>query len=176
MVGSVDYAEADRIVRLLSPSHGRLSVLARGARRSKRRFAGALEPGNRIAAVLRPGRGELWHLDGATLLDGRLHARDHLERIALLLYACELCGGLSREQHPEARLYGLLDMALTLIDGVSEPPSALFRIALEAKALTFAGLLPTLDRCAACGEPLGEDPLVFDPAVRGVARRLPCRR
>ena len=34
VVGGLDYGEADRIVRLLSPSLGKVAVLARGARRA----------------------------------------------------------------------------------------------------------------------------------------------
>jgi DNA repair protein RecO (recombination protein O) len=167
VVGGIDYGEADRIVRLLSPTLGRVSVLARAARRSNRRFTGALEAGNRITATVRPGRGDLWHLKAAKLEDGRLHARADLEVLSLLAYACEVCGELARPLHSEPRLFGLLDMALVLLDGVTAPPSPLFRLGLEAKALTFAGLTPTLDRCAICSEP-ATGGLAFDPAAGGV--------
>ena len=167
VVGGIDYGEADRIVRLLSPTLGRVSVLARAARRSNRRFTGALEAGNRISATVRAGRGELWHLKAAKLEDGRLHARSDLEVLSLLAYACEVCGELARPLHPEPRLFGLLDMALVLLDGVTAPPSPLFRLGLEAKALTFAGLTPTLDRCAICGE-AATGALAFDPGAGGV--------
>ena len=49
----VDYGEADRILTLLTPELGRVAVLARGARKSQRRFAGALEPFAVLAAVER---------------------------------------------------------------------------------------------------------------------------
>lgn len=167
VVGGLDYGEADRIVRLLSPSLGKVAVLARGARRSTKRYGGGLEAGNRIQATVRRGSGELWHLRGAKLMDGRLHARDDLEVLALLAYACELCGELARPAHPEPRLYGLLEMALLLLDGGTAPPSPLWRMALEAKALTFAGLTPTLDRCARCGQ-APEGRLAFDPGSGGL--------
>ena len=41
------------------------------------------------------------------------------------------------------------------------------RAALEAKALTFAGLAPRLVRCVRCGLP-AEDPIVFDAENGGV--------
>lgn len=170
VLGTTDYGEADRVVRLLTPERGRLAVLARNARRSKRRFAGALEPGNRVMATLRPGRGELWHLDRATLEAGRPHARQDLARLGLLLYATELCGALAREHHAEPRLFGLLDTALILLDAMTGPPGTLFRLALEAKALTFAGVAPVLDRCSTCGEP-PDAPMVFLPASGGAAHR-----
>ena len=168
VLGHVDFGDRDRIVRLLSPDHGRVACLARGARGSRRRFAGALDVGNRVQASLRPGKGELWHLDEAVLLDGRTGARQDLLRLTLLAYAGELCGALAREHQPEPRLYGLLDMACLLLDAMTGAPGAAFRAGLEAKALTFAGLAPSLSRCVTCGEPLlpGEDP-AFDPDKGG---------
>jgi recombinational DNA repair protein (RecF pathway) len=89
-------------------------------------------------------------MDAALLQDGRTHARGDLERIALMAYATEVCGQLSREEHPEPKLYGLLDMAITLIDALIEPASQLFRLGLEAKALTFAGIAPRFTTCMTC--------------------------
>lgn len=172
-MGSADYGDADRILRLLTPEHGRLSALARSARRSTKRFGGALDHGNRIDAALRPGAGSLWHLDEATLVDGRLGARRTLGTLALLSYATELCAALAREHHAEPRLFGLLDTAGLLLSAITGPPGPLFRLALEAKALTFAGLQPALMRCAACDGP-AEDPMVFAPASGG-AMHLACQ-
>lgn len=168
VVGHADYGDADRIVRLLTPAYGRVSALARGARRSQRRFGGALDTGNRIEAALRPGSGSLWHIDEATLVDARLGARRDLKRTGLLAYATELCGALAREHHEEPRLFGLLDMAGLLLGAMTIAPSPLFRLALEAKALTFAGVQPVLDRCALCDDPV-EDPMLFVPVSGGAA-------
>lgn len=166
MVGLSDYGEADRIVRLLTPRWGRVSALARGAKRRSRRFGGALDLSNRVEAALRPGAGTLWHLDEATLVDGRLGARRDLAQIAMLGYATELCAALAREHHAEPRLFGLLDMAGVLLAALTGPPGSLFRLGLEAKALTFAGFQPALLRCAACDEELDE-PMLFLPEAGG---------
>jgi DNA repair protein RecO (recombination protein O) len=166
------YKEADRIVTLLTPEHGRITALARNARRSSRRFGAALDLGNRIDCTLRPPKGAWWGLDAAELQDARTGARSDLERIALLAYACEVCGQLAREDHPEPKLFGLLDMAATLIDGCLTPPSPVFRWGLEAKALSFAGLAPVLGRCARCeGAPVEPMRLAL---ARGGAVHLDC--
>jgi DNA repair protein RecO (recombination protein O) len=151
IVGLQNHREADRIVRLLTPENGRITAHARNARKSSRRFGGALDIGNRIEATLRPPKSGWWGLDSALLQDGRTHARGDLERIALMAYSTEVCGQLAREDHPEPKLYGLLDMAITLIDALSGPASPMFRLGLEAKALTFAGVAPRLGRCMTCG-------------------------
>jgi DNA repair protein RecO (recombination protein O) len=166
VLGHVDYAERDRIVRLLTPDLGRISALARNARGSRRRFAGALDLGSRIQAQIEPGGGDLWHLREATLCEGRLHLREDLVLLALATYGCELVGGLAAEERPEERLFGLLEVFLTVLDGLLVPPGGLYRIGLEIKALTCGGIAPVLDRCARCGGGLDGD-LRFSPAAGG---------
>lgn len=156
VVGLQDYKEADRIVRLLTPENGRITALARSARSSSKRFGGTLDIGNRIEVTLRPpkGVGGWWSIDRASLEDGRPHIRTDLERLALLAYCTEVCGQLAREDHAEPKLFGLLDMAISLLDAMTTAPSPLFRLGLEAKALTFAGVGPQMTHCVSCGEPL----------------------
>jgi DNA repair protein RecO (recombination protein O) len=152
-VGVRAFKEADRMVDLLTPGHGRITAIARNARHSQRRFGAALDVGNRIEASLRPPRGSLWGLDEATVLDGRVGAHNDLDLLTLLVYASEICGRLAREDHPEPKLFGLLDMAATLLDAMSAPPSVQFRLGFEAKALTFVGVTPVLDACVSCSQP-----------------------
>jgi DNA repair protein RecO len=156
VVGLQNHREADRIVRLLIPENGRISALARSARSSSKRFGGTLDIGNRLEVTLRPPRSidGWWGLEAATLEDGRAHIRSDLERLSLLAYCTEVCSKLAREGHAEPKLFGLLDMTLSLLDAMTSAPTPCFRLGLEAKALTFAGLCPQMLRCANCEDPL----------------------
>jgi DNA repair protein RecO (recombination protein O) len=166
VAGAQPYGDADRIVRFLTPGHGRVAALARRVRTARNPYGGALEVGNRVDARLRPGRGSLWSLGEVKLLDGHLSLRGDLPRLTLAAYATELCAGLAREDHPEPRLFGLLEMALLVLDALTGPPAAAFRAGLEAKALTFAGLCPVLHRCLRCGEP-PDPPMRLDVVAGG---------
>jgi DNA repair protein RecO (recombination protein O) len=53
---SIRYGEADRILHLYTPRHGRLSAIAKGARRSRSRFGARLEPFFHVRAVRVPRR------------------------------------------------------------------------------------------------------------------------
>ncbi|MDP2315321.1 MAG: DNA repair protein RecO [Pseudomonadota bacterium] len=150
VIGRQDYGESDRIVRVLTPDEGRVSVLARGARADRSRWAG-LDLATRARIRSRPGRTDLETLVEIEVADPRVGIRGSLERLALAAYACELCGALAREGHPEPRLYGLLEMALLVLDAATEDPGDALRAGLEAKALTFVGVAPVLDRCVVCG-------------------------
>src|ERR1700756_3888015 len=47
------FGESDRIVTLITEQHGKLTGIAKGAKNSRRRFAGTLEPFVRIRVVFR---------------------------------------------------------------------------------------------------------------------------
>ncbi|MBL8952269.1 MAG: DNA repair protein RecO, partial [Myxococcaceae bacterium] len=91
VLSGVDYGEADRIVTLFTVGRGRLSAFAAGARKSKRRFPGALEPGTHLKARLVERRGDTYRLDAADVVSSFHHLRGDLGRIARSLYALELC-------------------------------------------------------------------------------------
>lgn len=165
VVGHADLGESDRIIRLLTAESGRISAVARGARRSKKRFAGALDPGTRLDVTIRAGRGALPTLVSADIRHAPNRARADFSRIAAMLYACEVCGALAPEGDDAARLFGLLEVWLDVLEGEHTPGTA-SRIALEAKALTFAGLCPALAHCARCGDALTGE-LVFSDEAGG---------
>lgn len=167
VLGHVDYGEADRIVRLITAEEGRIAAMARGARRSKRRFAGMLDLGNRVVVQLKRGKGALPVITEVSLEHGHPHVRGDLGRITQMAYACELIGALARENHSEPKLFGLLQVALLVLDGATSTPTPVFRWGLEAKALSFAGLTPGLRRCMVCDLPFGNEPLRYSASVGG---------
>ena len=146
---TVPYGESDLVVHLLVRGRGRVSAFARGARSSRRRFGGALEPFLLVEALLaeRPGQ-DLWMVREAAVLDAHAGLRDDLHRIAHAGYAAELAHELSRPAEPADGLFELLaDFLRRLAAG--RPSSARLR-ALELGALEAAGLAPELSVCARC--------------------------
>jgi DNA repair protein RecO (recombination protein O) len=159
VLGHVDVGEADRIVRLLCEGEGRVDVMARGARSSRRRFGGALEPGTRVRAVARRGRGALPWLEEVEVRALPRLARSDLDRMLLMHHGCEVIGALAEVGEDVNRELRLLEVWLELLEGEVAPGEA-SRVAFEAKALTFAGLAPALRQCASCGRALS-DPARF---------------
>ncbi len=162
MVGAVDTGDADRIVRLLSAELGRVSVVVR---RARSRSGAATQVGTVVRVTAASPRDGLYAAKSVEVVAGPMRARDSLLRIGLLSYGCELCAALAPEHTPAPKLAGLLRAWLALLEGPNEPGTA-HRLALEAKACTFAGLAPALLRCATCGGGL-DDPTVFDPESGG---------
>jgi len=163
---TVDYGERDRVVTLFSRDRGKLSAFARGARSSRRRFGGTLEPFTLVAAELTERAGDLWGLEDASVERGFGNVRGDLARIACASYAVELARELVRDAEPHEDLFDALVAYLALLDDGPARPWDLRRFELDA--LRAAGLQPALETCARCGRPAGEGPCPFDPAQGGV--------
>ena len=163
---TVDYGERDRVVTLFSRERGKLSAFARGARSSRRRFGGALEPFTLLAVELTERGGDLWVLEDAAVERGYGKLRGDLARIACASYAIELARELVRDAEPHEDLFDALVAYLALLDEGPALPWDLRRFELDA--LRAAGLQPALEDCARCGRPAGQGPARFDPLQGGV--------
>lgn len=159
VVRVVDYGEADRVATLVLREHGKVSALAKGARRSRKRHAG-LELFAHGEATLREGRGELWSLEEMHVARGFPHLSIDVARMAQAAYGCELTRELLAPHHAEPRAFELLRRLLELIDGGRAEGAlgpATLRI-FELSLLEALGLAPALDRCVLCGDELAGQP------------------
>jgi DNA repair protein RecO (recombination protein O) len=173
VLGTVDYGDADRLVTLFTRGAGKLTAFAAGARKSRRRFAGALEPCTLLKAQLVERRGSTLRLDGVDVLRAFSGLRSELSRIGRALYVVELCRELLRDQEPHPELFDLTSGWLAQLEEGTAGPTSL--IAFELEALSLAGLRPRLDACAVCSGDLGLEPR-FDAAHGGgVCQRCQAR-
>lgn len=163
--------ESDLLVVLYTDLHGRVSAVARGARRSQRRFAGALSllVLGRYQLGRRP-RGDLWSLESADVVREWTQLSTDVIAVAHASYIAELVGGLLPTEAPEPHA---LELIIALWDSLAEAgPSPGALRATELALLDLGGHRPALDQCAACGSVELDVGTVFDPTRGGVI----CRR
>jgi DNA repair protein RecO (recombination protein O) len=166
LVSSTVYGEADRIVTLVTRGLGKISAIARGARKSRTRFGAALAPFVVGLATVAERRGELFTLSEYSVVrDFSAVGRDVVS-MAHASYAAELCRELSPPRQPEPALYALLVECLEAL--AQAPPRADTLRAFELRLLETVGLGPALDRCAACGEPPTAEVHTVDPGRGGI--------
>lgn len=166
MLACLDYGDADRLVTLFTKGRGRLTAFAAGARKSKRRFAGALELGTHLKAQLVERRGgDTCRLDNVDIVSSFFTLREDLPRISRALYCLELCRELTRDHEPHVPLFECLVAYLTELDARRAGPTSLLKFELDALRLT--GFMPRFAPCAICAGPAGARPR-FDPEAGGV--------
>jgi len=159
--------ESDLVVQLFTRDHGRVSAIARGARRSRKRFGGGLEALVLLAIELgrRKRGGELWGLDAIEPReDHRALANDPIVW-GHAAYGLELMRELAPAEVPEPQLLALV---VALWRALADGPSPAVLRAFELALVRILGSEVALEQCAACGRDDLEQHAVFDP-VRGGA-------
>lgn len=143
------YRETSALIELLSALHGRVAVVARGARRRTSHWREALLP-FRPLAVAWSGRGELGTLTAAEAEEPALPLAGR--GLASAFYLNELLVRLLPRHDPCAGLYARYAWALArLAAGDAEEP--VLRV-FEKDLLEVLGYGPVLDREARSGAPI----------------------
>ena len=167
-----DQGESDRVVHLYTETQGRVGAIAKGARRSKRRFPGTLEILSLIdVRLVDPPRAQLMRLESAKLVGAFEGITDSLARYAIACRFLELLDRLTaeREAHPD-----LFHFAVGLLEVLrAAEPDRLLAVLVLAKTLARLGYRPQLVRCAVCGNelPAEEGRVAFLPAHGGAVCR-----
>jgi len=149
---SIRYGEADRIVHVYTPQHGRLSAIAKGARRSRSRFGARLEPFFRVRAVLHEGRGDLYTVTSVDTVAAHAALRDHAATLDAAARACDAVARLFETPEPHPEVFHLLGNELALLSSDPAHARAANGLAFRLKLLLAAGIVPQLGSCATCGE------------------------
>jgi DNA repair protein RecO (recombination protein O) len=163
---SIRYGEADRILHLFTPGYGRLSAIAKGARRTRSRFGARLEPFFHIRVMLHEGRGDLHTVTGADTVAAHPALRDHAATLDAAARACDAVGRLFETPEPHPEVFRLLANELALLDLDPAHARPAVGLAFRLKLLLAAGILPQLGSCAECGE--SEHLQGFSAAAGGV--------
>src|SRR6187397_2027459 len=85
----IRYGEADRVLHLYTPEHGRVSAIAKGVRRVTSRFGGRLEPFFRAHFVLYQGRSDMLTVTSVETIAAHPRLREHAGALDTAARACE---------------------------------------------------------------------------------------
>ncbi|HXX46892.1 MAG TPA: DNA repair protein RecO [Myxococcota bacterium] len=166
-----DQGESDRVVHLYSQALGRVGAIAKGARRSKRRFPGTLEILSVVEVrLVDPPRAALMRLETAKLARAFEGIPARLGRFAIACQFLELLDRATPERLPQPELFHFAEGVLAVLD--AETPDPLLALLVQAKTLARLGYRPQLARCAVCGAELATGQrAAFMPAQGGAVCR-----
>ena len=161
----IDFGEADKVLTLFTPFHGKLRVVAKGVRRPASRMGGHLDLLTHSSLLLAHGR----NLDIVTqseTVDSFIGLRDDLWRASQGYQVAELLDRMTEEAHEDRPTYQALLEALRRIAEDADPELAVRQF--EVTLLDRLGYRPQLRACVACGKPLERVDSFYSPAVGGV--------
>jgi len=160
--------EADLVVTFFTRAQGKIRGLARAAKKSRRRFGGALEPATHVRLYYQdPARrgSELARLDACDILQSPLAAEIDYPRAVALSYVVEALDQLLPEHEPSDAIFRLVVSVLSgLRAGAIWMPLTYFDLWISR----LTGILPELEECVSCGRTLNGSRAYFHPLADGL--------
>lgn len=148
---AVEFSETSLIVTLLTRDLGRISAIAKGARRLKSPFEGSLDLLSVCRVTLIAKSGDVLDLLTESKLRRRFRGADRsLDRTYAGYYVAEMLRLLIDDDDPHPELFELTLATLGQIDGDGPLTSSL--LAFDAQTLRLLGHGPATVDCTACGQ------------------------
>lgn len=153
ILSRTNFGEADRLLVLYTPGHGKQRAIAKGARKPAARKTGHVELFARSDLLLHRGR-DLLIVSQAEMVEPYLALREDLTRTAYASYVAELLDRFTTDEDraESADLFTLLDVTLTRLCGSAD--RRIVARAYEMRLLDIVGFRPQLNRCALCHTPI----------------------
>ncbi|HEY2004483.1 MAG TPA: DNA repair protein RecO [Candidatus Saccharimonadia bacterium] len=165
VIGRTNFGEADRIVRFLTPEHGKVSAVAKGVRKIKSRAAGHLELFGEVSLMLATGR-NLDVVTSARLIwyPHRLSTA-HID-LGLAFVMATAADRLTEPGQGSYKLYETLREAVHALENSGASPT--LELWFKLRLLDNLGYRPELTACTLCGRHDASTDYYFDPARGGI--------
>ncbi|RME75936.1 MAG: DNA repair protein RecO [Chloroflexi bacterium] len=146
-----DFGEADRLLTVFTPQHGKLRLLAKGVRKITSRKAGHVELF--MLTDMLVARGRTWDIvSQAEVVEAYPPLRTDLQKTGWAYYLAELVDRFTEEHDPNQPLFELLAFTLARL-GHTDDPFIVLRY-FELHLLGLTGYQPQLHFCLTCETPI----------------------
>lgn len=164
-----EFGESDILVTFFTPDLGRLKGVAKGARRSRKRFVNCLDIFNLVnLEYSRKRKDDLYLIHSGKLIDAYPGLRTDFSILLKASYMIELTEILSPWELPDPDMFEILKKSFHMLS--EDIKSDLIPIIFEVMAMSHGGYSINLERCCVCGRTYtGEGTAAFKPDKGGIA-------
>jgi DNA repair protein RecO (recombination protein O) len=146
---SREYGETDRIVTFYTRDFGKVLGIAKGARKSRKRFGAALDFLSHVKlSFFAKETLTLVRINNCQLQDSFMSLHEDIWRMAYGSYFAELVMEMTADGVPHQGLFQMLLKFLHILD--TSPPKEDYLHIFEIRILDALGYRPSLDRCTCC--------------------------
>jgi DNA repair protein RecO (recombination protein O) len=136
------FAEADRLVILFTRTHGKISAVAKGARRPRSKFGGRLEVFTYNQVLLATGK-NLDIISQCETIESFYKIREDRDKLNAGAYILRLADAVTEEGQRNTELFDLLLASLRELEKMTDP--AIVCRAFEVKLSGIEGIMPSLE-------------------------------
>jgi DNA repair protein RecO (recombination protein O) len=157
VIRRIQHGDSDLIITFLTLEKGKVSLIAKAAKKSKRRFAGILELFSTLHIVGRVGNYKkgLPVLQEASLHKPLSDIRGDILKTAYASYWSELIYMWLEEGQKHQKLFQLFYYSLEALNS-SQAAAAVLNVIFQVRFLSIAGLHPNFNNCSVCKLDIGQ--------------------
>lgn len=158
LLRKIEYGDHDLIISFLTKNRGKISVIAKNAKKSVKRFTGALDlfSANHIQCTLpKKKKDALIILAQADLENGYADIRYDVFKTAYASYWVELIYFWVEDGRKQTQLYDLLEFSLGALSKGTIRRSVL-SLLYQIRFMHVSGFSPWIDSCVYCGSALDQ--------------------
>lgn len=152
LLRKIEYGDHDYIITFLTRDRGKITVIAKNAKKSVRRFSGALDlfSLNRIQCRYpQKNRDGLIILTQTELENGYIHIRYDLFKTAYASYWAELIHLWLEEGKTQSDLYDLFAFSLDMLNRSDICPEVI-NLLYQIRFMSISGFSPSIEACDSC--------------------------
>ena len=167
LLRKIEYGDHDYIISFLTRTHGRISVIAKNAKKSIRRFTGALDifSLNHIHCIFpKKNKNSLTILSQNELEDGFGNIRYDIYKTAYASFWTEIIYSYLEEEKAEPEFYDLLLFSLNQLNS-GAISREIIHIFLQLRFIALSGFEPNIEYCGKCHssiDTIRENKIIFD--------------
>lgn len=152
LLRKIEYGDHDLIITFLTQSRGKITVMAKNAKKSVRRFTGALDlfSLNHIQCSFpKKNKDSLINLIQTDLENGFVNIRYDVFKTAYASYWVEMIHAWLEEGRPQSQLYELLEFSLDMLDR-SDIQKEILSLLFQIRFMSISGFTPNIEMCENC--------------------------
>lgn len=148
VIRTTDYGESHKITAIYSREAGKISAMARGAKKTNSRLAAVSQLFTYGYFLIQTGRG-LGTLQQGEIISPLRGLKEDIFKTAYATYIVEMVDRSTQDNEPNPYLFELLYQSLNYISEDYDPE--IITHIFEMKMLHVLGLYPEMKKCTVCG-------------------------
>lgn len=149
VIREVNTGEADKIVTIFSRHRGKISALAKGARRPKSKLVAGTQLLSYSDYVLFSGR-DLYSVNTVEVVEPFYEIRNDMVRLTYAAHFVDILNDILQENQPATKVLRLFLNSLHMLAKTDKSPELIARI-FELRFLSIMGYAPYVRGCMICG-------------------------
>ena len=156
VIGVANSADNDKVLTILTPDLGKISVFCKGAKKSKNALLNATEYLAFSELILYKSSNDNYSINSAEVIEVFYNLRIDIEKLNYATTISKIIYDITQENEPAAQVLQLFLNTLFVLAETEKNKDLILSI-FEIRLLAIIGFLPSVARCVSCGTPMLEE-------------------